>query len=348
MLRIKKSVLLPILLAAITLLLLMVARLHPQWVEQYYSTQVYWWIVQPLSVLSGFVPFSVSDIFYVVLILWIPATIIALFLRKISIKKAFIRLVQLLCYSFAAFYFLWGFNYYRSSTAHRFNLHIEKENKASAFKKAFAKTIENANYYRQQVTDSVDLKLCDKSIDSSYRKLEKQLHLKYWNAATTTKQMTFSGIFAKGGILGIYGPFFGEVHINKNFTKWGYPITRAHEMAHRFGLAGEADANFYAWYVCSHSNNNWNRYCANFFALRYFISKAERVGDCTEMFGEIDRKIWDDIKANQDYWRSKMNVTVRKVTTKANDMYLKSNNVKRGVADYGGVLELIIAEMNKE
>ncbi len=348
MFRIKKSVVVPILLAGLTFLLLIIARSHPQWVEQYYSTKLYWFIVQPLSVLSGIVPFSVSDIFYIVLILWIPISLLLIMIRKLTLKKAVVRLVQLLCYGFAAFYFFWGFNYYRESNAERFNLEVKPEDKESAFKKAFAKTIENVNYYRRQVAYSADLQLCDKSIDSTYKKLQQQLQIHYWDAAANTKYMTFSELFAQGGILGVYGPLFGEVHINKNFTKWGYPVTRAHEMAHRFGIASEAGANFYAWYVCSRSNNNWNRYCANFFALRYFISKAQNTEEGQQFINKIDKKVIDDINSNNRYWRNKMNVKVRKVTTKANDIYLKSNNVKRGVDDYDGVLELIIADMNKK
>ncbi len=345
MIRIKKSIVLPVLLAVITFVLTAIAPSYPHLVEEYYSSFIYWGIIPLLSSFSCVVPFSISDIFYVVLILWLPVNIVLLLLKKRRIKKVAVRLLQLCCYSFVAFYFLWGFNYYRERTATRFQLQIS--DKAGAFKRAFAKTIDDANYYRQQVADTVDLKQCDKSIDAAYNDLQAPLRIRFWQGATVTKKMTFSSLFAKGGILGIYGPFFGEVHINKNFTKWLYPITRAHEMAHRFGLAGEADANFYAWYVCSHSNNNWNRYSAHFFALRYFLSEADKFPDSKELIKRIDPRIFADIKANRKYWLQKMDAQVHKVTTKANDMYLKSNNMKRGVADYDGVLELIIAATEK-
>ena len=52
-------------------------------------------------------------------------------------------------------------------------------------------------------------------------------------------------------VTGYMGPFFTEFNLNQELLSVEYPFTYAHELAHRLGIASEAEANLYAYLVTS-------------------------------------------------------------------------------------------------
>lgn len=55
------------------------------------------------------------------------------------------------------------------------------------------------------------------------------------------------------GVTGSMGPFFCEFTLNGDLLPSQYPATYAHELAHLLGITSEAEANFYAYQVCTRS-----------------------------------------------------------------------------------------------
>ena len=63
----------------------------------------------------------------------------------------------------------------------------------------------------------------------------------------------FTPFISMVGVTGSMGPFFCEFTLNGDLLPVNYPATYAHELAHLLGITSEAEANFYAYQVCTRS-----------------------------------------------------------------------------------------------
>src|SRR5690606_24486100 len=91
---------------------------YPEFIERYYSTGIYPVISGFWRILLGWIPFSVVDILYALLIIIAFRYIIV---NRVAIKKKpllFLRdVVMVASVAYFSFHLLWGFNYYREPLA---------------------------------------------------------------------------------------------------------------------------------------------------------------------------------------------------------------------------------------
>ena len=91
----------------------------PDFAEMYYSRGIYKFIMQPVSVITGLVPFSFAELAVVALIIYILVRLIYLIIKAFSVGKASvfipfitnIIMVGSLCYFIQAT--IWNLNYER-------------------------------------------------------------------------------------------------------------------------------------------------------------------------------------------------------------------------------------------
>ena len=182
----------------------------------------------------------------------------------------------------------------------------------------------------------------ERLIEKSYNKLAPVLQINYPAGKRRAKNITFSRFFAKAGISGYYGPFFSEVHINKNNLPVEYPFVLAHEKAHQFGISSEAEANFYAWLVCSQSESKQLQYSANLYILKFFIYQGYQMEQYPEIIKELNGNVKNDFRRIQEHWLNLRNKKINKVASKVNDTYLKTNKIEKGIEDYYGVVKHVM------
>jgi hypothetical protein len=84
------------------------------------------------------------------------------------------------------------------------------------------------------------------------------------------------------------------------------------------------------------------RYSAALHLLLYFLHDAYRSEAYHDYLKKIDRGVLDDIRRRSAYYDSFRNKTMGKVQRKANDMYLKSNHIRKGIVNYSQVVGLVI------
>jgi len=179
-------------------------------------------------------------------------------------------------------------------------------------------------------------------VESSYQKHATFLKLKYPQGTRVPKSISLSSFFAKAGIAGYYGPFFSEVHLNDSLLMIEYPQVLAHESAHQFGITSEAEANFYGWLVCTESDSKPLQYSANISMLNYFLSQGRHLHNLKVLVNQINKPVIDDIRKVQKHWESMRNERIDKAAGKVNDVYLKTNKVKKGIEDYFGVVQFVM------
>jgi hypothetical protein len=308
--------------------------------EQYYSQRLYPVLASVVSFFSRWFPFSLADIFYLMLILAAVIVVLLLIIRKISFSFAGIFVLNVLAAVYISFYLLWGFNYFREDLNTRLGItsrHADQNEFTEILKQIVEAT--NASWdsfegFSKSETDSL--------VEDSFRQMAPALKLSYPMGSRRAKYITFSGFFAQAGISGYYGPFFNEVHINRHLLPTEYAFVLAHEKAHQFGVTGEAEANFIAWLVCINSDSNQLRYPANLVALRYLLNHAARHEQLHEITKNIDKRVIEDLQELHRHWMGLRNEKVEKVATRVNDAYLKTNQVEKGIRDYTGIVKHIM------
>jgi len=201
--------------------------------------------------------------------------------------------------------------------------------------------IESANAAYVKV-DTLNVARTDSLVEASYEQLAPFLGIDYPAGVRRAKPITFSGFFAKATILGYYGPFFSEVQLNSHLLSIQYPLVLAHEKAHQLGVTGEAEANFYAWMVCSNSQDSLLQYSAHVYLLRYFLNQAYELEAYPELVKQISEPVKADFRRIRDHWLTLRNVQIDEYASKVNDAYLKTNKIEKGIDDYSGVVKYVM------
>jgi hypothetical protein len=331
---------LPIWLALATFGLTELFARHPGVTEAFYSQTFYPAIAFLLSFISKWVSFSLDDAFYALLAVFLIVLLILVLLRKIRFGRFLLSIVQILAICYVLFYWFWGFNYYRSGINDRLQISRSKPDTVlfvCVLENLIAQT--NASYCSFDSISKTDI---SKLVESSYQKNASFLRLSYPQGARVPKPITLSSFFAKAGIAGYYGPFFSEVHLNDSLLLIEYPQVLAHESAHQLGVTSEAEANFYSWLVCTKSDSKYLRYSANISMINYFLSQGRRLHNFADLARQINKPVIDDIRKVQKHWADMRNDQIDKAAGKVNDVYLKTNKVKKGIQDYFGVVQFVM------
>ena len=332
----------PFLVSFLIFLLVKMAVRNPWLVEKYYSAGIYPVIATVFSVISNLIPFSLWDLTWITLLLIVIAGITLVITGRKKLKAFLWQVLRLslLCYSL--FYVCWGFNYFRPGIEARLKWkggHPDKD----AFRSAITLLIDstNQNYTRF----SSDLRSYDRLIEQSYRKNRALLGIDYPNGSRRPKEMLLSSYFAESGVSGYFGPFFNEVHLNDFLLPVDYPFTLAHEKAHQFGIANEAEANITAFLVLSGSGNKQLRYSGYLSLLIYFLDETDSKD--FDRYGRlISKEVMDDIRYRTTYYDHLQNRFMGKIQSRMNDAYLKYHHIKDGINNYDDVVKLMISWFN--
>ncbi len=335
-----------LLLAATVFTITRLGRQYPQWIEHWYAQALYPRIISVLASVNSVFPFSLDDAFYAGLLVLFLVLISLLIVRKMRWGRFFKLVFITVAIVYSLFHVLWGFNYYRNDLATRLKL-AEPRADVDELMSVFESLIEatNASYTPVYTFDRAE---ATKLVAESYKQQSAFLKVDVSTIRFAPKSISMSRFFAAGTIGGYYGPFFGEVHINHYLLPVEVPVVLAHEMAHQLGITIEAEANFYAWYVCSQSHDERLVYGANLYLLRYFANACSRYEGYNELVQKIRYEVRNDFNRSYYHWMTMMNQNVDRLTTKVNDAYLKSNNVEDGIDSYKGVIKYVMAYKTSE
>ena len=157
------------------------------------------------------------------------------------------------------------------------------------------------------------------------------------------KPVYSSEVLTRLGISGIYLPFTAEPNYNADIPDFQMPFSIAHEMAHQRGVARESEANFVAYVVCVNSRDPFVRYSGYRNGLGV-LSELYRVNPekAKELAKQLGTGYRDDSRRAALFW-AKASGAAGALSQRVNDLYLRANRVKAGVADYSNSTTLIIA-----
>lgn len=324
-----------------------------------YALYCYPYLSAVLSAFSALFPFSVGDCFIVLGIAWILGNLIYVLWKRRNVKRILRRTFEFCGWVYVWFYFAWGINYFRFPFYERTEIEQAQydEENFQAFLGEYVGGLNNSyrlagdtltGWYLEPFlnSDFIDSLNVEQTVGKGYREIAPYFGLVETDKDLKAKPMLWSRGMSKVGVSGYMGPFFSEFNINSEELSVEYPFTYAHELAHRLGIASEAEANLYAYWVCSHSEVSEVRFSGYFAILGYVLGNARQLlteNEYVELYKNIRPEIISLYVVHRNYWRGKYNQKAGKVQNKVYNAYLKANRVESGTKNYSEMVGLLVS-----
>lgn len=309
-----------------------------------YATKVYPYIAAALSWISSFFPFCLSDCFIVLSIAGLLLYLVVAIWRRFSFWRIAYRVIVYLGYVYVWFYLAWGLNYFREDFYTRTGIPYATYN-AENFQSFLSDYLENLNDSYVSIKKS-DTLLVGKEVEDGYQRIAGQFGIISPSKVYHSKPMLSSWLMSKVGVLGYMAPFFSEFCLNKELLPVQYATSYAHELAHRLSISNEAEANLYAYLVCSRSDVPEVRFSGYFSLFPYVLGNAESLLPDEEYKAFLDSirpEIRDLYREKYLYWSGKYSPLIGEVQHTMYNFYLKGNKIASGTANYSEVIGLLIS-----
>lgn len=340
----KRKVKVRLIILGALLLLVWMTQWIPAWGAGY-SQFVYPNISYILSFFSNCFPFAVGDLFIFISIVGVIVYPIYGRIRKNSWKNILLRDAEYLTWIYVWFYLAWGLNYSQPNFYQRTHIPYTAYTSEN-FQKFVNNYVDSLNssfvpikgIHEDQVRDE-SVKLYDLLSDSLG--VHRPPH-----PNPRVKTMLFTPLISKVGVSGSMGPFFCEFTLNGDLLPINYPSTYAHELAHLLGISSEAEANFYAYQVCTRSQVDGIRFSGYFSILNHVLRNAQRLlseEEYTAMKSRIRPEVIELAKMNQEYWMAKYSPLIGDAQDWIYGLYLKGNKIESGRQNYSEVIGLLIS-----
>jgi len=322
----------------------------PNFIENYYSNGLYPVISSIFHFTLGWIPFSIGDVIYTILVLYIIRNIYQLIkVRKFNIKKTLIKTLAFISVIYFIFSFGWGLNYHRLPITERLNFSEDRYTETELID--FTKTlIQKLNTVHSEITLNDSLvpnnlltkKEMHRVAFNAYDELELKMPV-FSIQQKSVKKSLFSLPLTYMGFAGYLNPFTNEAQVNYLIPKNNYPATTCHEIAHQLGIASENEANFVGFLASINSKDKFLNYSGYLMALRYCLFDIYTMDE--ELFNEIKDElnvgILKDMQESQDFWTSYQNKS-EKYFKIFYDSYLKANNQIDGIRSYSKMVILLV------
>lgn len=321
-------------------------------IENVYSRVVYRYIANLKGAIFGILPFSMGDLFYIlmfsVLVVCLIRILQSIWQRKwLALRKYFLYFYVLLIGVWVYFDLSWGLNYYRLPVMTYLEIPRSEIN-VHDYKKLVSKYIAITNSLKAE-TSSTEWQIpkADKEI-SSYIQQDNRWNDYLTKRTLKVKQPFSSEIISYMLVGGYYNPFSHEAQVNSNLPLTSYPYTVAHELAHKMGIGFEDECNFLAFLYLKDANNSWYRYSAYLNITKYLLGDLAGIDAAAfgELKNELSEAVMIDIRKEQEHWEKYTNLSSQ-ISNVLYSLYLIGNNQPEGLNRYSQVSQLVYDwEMN--
>ena len=351
----KKSKVIWSLFLVFQIIIIKILSFFPRFIEKYYSNGLYVFISKVSRTLLGWINFSVGDVIYLILILFL---IIKLYKNRKSIfswkawkiewKSNFLSILKVVSIFYFFFNILWGLNYHRIPLYEKMNLDKEytKEELIVFTKKMIAKV--NKIHSQIEKNDSLkivnpyDIETIYDKTQNGYDQLGKQYSsFQYKNPSI--KKSLVSLPLTYMGFGGYLNPFTNEAQVNYKIPKYNFPTTVCHEMAHQIGYASESEANFIGYLASINNDDIYFQYSGYSYALKYCLGSIEKFeeGKSKELFLLIHPGILKNFQESKDFWDG-YQTPIDTFFHYFYDHFLKANQQKDGLEGYSKFVGLMM------
>lgn len=331
--------------------------INADWVEKQYATGIYPSISATLKFIFGWLPFSIGDLAYGIIILWL-LLLTARLIKKIFTRQFRFRSVLQKLYPTAVaalviyilFNLLWGLNYNRQGIQQQLGLKPEKYSKEELVQ-IDSILIEKVNesksaLLRQKRTTGNNQEIFD-GVKKAYDNISQQYpYLQYRSPSIKTSLWGWAGNYL--GFTGYYNPFTGEAQVNTTVPRFLLPYTSCHEVAHQLGYAKENEANFVGYLAAASSPDTAFHYSAYLDLFLYTQANLQTVDSIQtkRFFKKLLPQVNDDLKELKRFYQSHKS-PAGPLFKWIYSIYLQNNQQPSGLLSYDEVTGLLIAYYKK-
>lgn len=318
----------------------------PEFIEKNYSNGIYPLISKFSRTCLGWIPFSIGDILYGILILWIVFWLYKN--RKVNWKIKSLSVLGFISVAYFVFHVLWAFNYYRVPLFEKMT--IQKEYSDAQLLDFTKKLIAKTNEIQFQITKDTAKKVVSIYTQNqifthsitAYDELSQQYSF-FTYGVPSQKKSLFSYPLTYMGFGGYLNPFTNEAQVNAMIPMYNFPSIACHEMAHQMGYASESECNFISFLASTSNEDLYFNYSGYSFALRYCLSNWEirNPNVLKKLLKTIHPGVLKNYHESQIFWESHQTFieTGFKIFY---DNFLKLNQQKDGLDSYSKFVDLMV------
>ncbi len=321
----------------------------PLAIDRFYTNSFYRAFAKLLRYIFGWIPFSMGDVVYFLIGIYLIYYLVRLFKNwKTRKQKVVGHILRTMVYFYLIFNLFWGLNYYKTPLNETLN--IGKEYSDEQLLVFTERLINKTNEIHRLLVDNDSLKVVfpydrnyvfDANVKSYGTLSQKFAPAEY--KVQSTKISLLSKPLTYMGFSGYLNPFTNEAQVNGLMPMATFPTTAAHEMAHQLGFASESEANFVGFLASINNGDKYFRYSGYAFALRYCLSNwAVRNPDVLEMLKpKIHSGIIKNYKESSEFWEQYQSF-IEVGFKMFYDKFLKANQQQEGLDSYSRFVDLLV------
>ena len=340
-------------LLLILALLIHVFSLNKQWVEKYYAQLFYPKITSFLRAITAYLPFSLGDILYGGVIVWMIYKLWRLFVliyrKQFSrqlFKSTIISVGFKLLWVYIIFNIFWGLNYNRVGIAQQIGIVVKpysNQDLLSLNQLLLDSVNQKKLNWISEGRQSLNNKALFTSAKEAYIVAQKSYpFLQYPHPSVKSSVWGWVGNYT--GFMGYYNPFSGEAQLNISIPRFLLPYTICHEIGHQMGYAKENEANFVGFLAASASSRSDFQYSVYLDLFLYANRNLYRIDSITAR--SMSKQLHPEIKADLIAWQKfndKHKNPFEPVIRWAYGKYLQNNQQPSGMMSYDEVTAFMIA-----
>jgi Protein of unknown function (DUF3810) len=309
------------------------------WIERAYSNGAYpQWERLAFAITSPF-PWSLGDLAALVgvgAIVWE----IVIFARKRRRKAGDVAALLLNCAAIVGIYAVWfelswGWNYARAPIEARVAYDTTRVTPAAAAALR-AQAMAQMNALAASAHARADLPLDMPALKLAWLPVVRRAGNDWDPSVGAAKPTLFDPFMLATGTSGFINPLTLNVAMSSDLLWFERPFDLAHEWSHDAAYAREDEANYLAILTCLRSPDPVLRY-AGWFELFLYLPQKRHYAH-----REFVPLVWQDFAALRKRDARHVNVMLAHWTWRTYNVYLKSNRIASGIANYDEVTRLML------
>ena len=305
---------------------------------------------------AHFVPTPFYLVFLLLLMIFIAAEIMAAMGMpwRTKLKRWLLFLSSGMILLVSLFYWMWGYNYGRTTIGKSFfgNDYVEMD--TTVFKRRWALQTNRVNSLRETVVmpDSDAEARLTMDLTAQYHqvvhKIPSDFHLET-ALRPQCKEFIPQGLLLRLNTAGFYFPFGSESYVDKALHLTQKPAVIAHELAHGYGVTDEGEANFVGYLICQASGNPLAQYSSALMLWLYMASDGRHLdADFTQsMWDNLSPAVWIDLDERRTL-DDKYPEFMPKIRDAIYDSYLSVNRVEGGMKSYNRFVKMVLTYENMD
>ncbi len=328
---------------AFLVIFILVCRCVPACGE-WYARIIYPVVSAILSACVSYIPFSLEEWFVVGIVAVLAVIPVRSRKNGVAWRTILRREAEVLVVVWCWFYMGWGINYFRYDFFTRSGT-VRAEYREYDFRRFFSSYVDslNASYCLCYLPSQREVEEEMKSLFSS---IPPRFGLARPLVYQHPKRVVFNNLYSGVGVLGFMGPFFAESQLNSELLPLEYPFTYAHEYSHLLGVSSEAEANFWAYQICTHSTHPAIRYSGYFGLLPYVLSNVYYLlgeDEYKVLAASVRQEVFDDLREKRTHWEALYSPVIGSIQETVYSWYLKGNRIHSAQKNYAEVVGMILS-----